>query len=87
MPTISLSFRTEESKRKRLDQIAERLDRNRNWLINEAIENYLELYEWQIEHIEQSIRRSDAGGRTYSTDEVRAHFAKREAQRHKKASK
>lgn len=84
MPTVNLSFRTAETTRDALDQIAKSVDRNRNWLINEAIENYLELHRWQIEQIEQGIADSDAG-RTRSIGEVRKHFAKRVAADRKKA--
>ncbi len=76
--SVSLSFRTEESKRDQIDRIAESLDRNRNWVINEAIEKYVEMHRWQLQQIEEGIRDSDAG-RTYSTQEVRRHFAKRYA--------
>jgi predicted transcriptional regulator len=84
--SILLSFRTEESVRDELDKIAENLDRNRNWVINEAINNYLALYRWQIDHIEQGMRDSDAG-RTHSPEEIRAHFAKRHAEARKTAKR
>jgi len=87
MSTVSLSFRTAETTRDTLDEIAKSLDRNRNWLINQAIENYLELHRWQIEHIEQSIRHTDAGGRTYSTGEVRSRLAKHAESRRKAKSR
>ena len=84
MSTISLSFRTEESTREELDRIASALDRNRNWLINEAIAGYLELHRWQIEHIERGMAENDAG-KGYTLAEVRDHFAKRAATDRKKA--
>jgi predicted transcriptional regulator len=87
MSTVSLSFRTAETTRDALDQIAKSVDRNRNWLINEAIENYLELHRWQIEHIEQSIRHTEAGGRTYSTGEVRSRLARHAESRPKAESR
>lgn len=87
MPTVSLSFRTAETTRDTLDQIAKLVDRNRNWLINEAIENYLELHRWQIEQIEKSIRHTESGGRTYSTQEVRARLDKHIADSRKKRAK
>ena len=74
--SVSLSFRTEETTREELDEIASALDRNRNWIINEAIAAYLELYRWQREHIEEGIRASDAG-RTYSSEQMRGIIAKR----------
>jgi predicted transcriptional regulator len=81
--SISLSFRTEENTRQQLDQVAESLDRNRNWVINAAIENYLDLHRWQLEHIEQGIRDSDEG-RTHSTAEIRARLHKRHTRAKKK---
>ena len=38
-----ISIRTDEDSVAALDLIAESLDRNRNWVINEAIQNYLEM--------------------------------------------
>ena len=78
--SISLSFRAEETVRENLDRIAASLQRNRNWVINEAIGNYLELYRWQVEHISKGIEASDEG-RTHSSEEVRGRLAKRHAQR------
>lgn len=74
--SISLSFRTEEEKRDQLDRLAESLDRNRNWVINEAIDAYLDLHKWQLERIERGIRDTQEG-RVYSTAQVRARLAKK----------
>ncbi len=71
-----MSFRTEEVTRDDLDRIAESLNRNRNWVINEAIDAYLDLHRWQLEHIAQGHRDVEKG-RTYSTAQVRARLAKR----------
>ena len=59
--SISLTFRTEENKRDQLDKVAGSLDRNRNWVINEAIDSFLELYRWQLEEIEKGIADHAAG--------------------------
>lgn len=80
--TTPVTFRTEGTKRKRLDAIAEVKGRNRNWVINEALDNYLELQEWHAEHIRKGRAASDAGP-TYSTEEVRAIMA--EHHEHRKA--
>ncbi|MDQ2949545.1 MAG: ribbon-helix-helix protein, CopG family [Acidobacteriota bacterium] len=74
--SIALSFRTEELTRDELDQLAKTLDRNRNWVINEAIAGYLELYRWQIEEIDQGLAELDAG-QSLSLTEVRARFSPR----------
>ncbi len=71
--SISLTFRTEENKRDQLDRVAGSLDRNRNWVINEAIDSFLELYRWQLAEIEKGIADHEAG-RTHSLEEVRARF-------------
>jgi predicted transcriptional regulator len=41
--TVRMHVKTQ----KNLEQIAAGIDRSRNWLINQAIENYLEVYDWQ----------------------------------------
>ena len=56
-----ISVRLELGQRKALDSIAKVLDRDRSYVINEAVKNYLELHAWQIAHIEEGIRQADAG--------------------------
>ena len=77
MSTTPLSFRTDIENVARLDAIAEAFSRNRNWVINEAIEAYLELHQWQVEHIKKGIAATD----TLSTDEVRSQMMKHDARR------
>ena len=74
--SVALSFRTEEENRDRLDALAESMDRNRNWLINEAIKNYLELNEWQMAKVEAGLE-DIKHGRTYYTEEMHVRIAKR----------
>ncbi len=69
MSTV-VSLRAEKSTIKRLDKIAESMDRNRNWVINDAISQYLETHEWQLDHIRKGIADSDAG-RTLTLEQVR----------------
>lgn len=68
-----ISFRIEQNKVRQLDQIAKALDRDRTYVLNEAVDNYLELHRWQMEQIEAGIADAEAG-RTYSTEEVREHM-------------
>jgi RHH-type transcriptional regulator, rel operon repressor / antitoxin RelB len=44
-----------------LDALAETLDRDRTYLLNEAVERYLELNEYHIKLIEKGLRAADAG--------------------------
>lgn len=72
---ISITFRTEQAKREALDKIAQFMDRDRSYVLNEAIENYLDLYEWQIREIEAGLAEADAG--EFASDaEVEAAFNK-----------
>lgn len=59
--TARISFVTENSKRKKLELIANHADRNLSYIINEALDNYLEIHQWQIEHINQAIKEADKG--------------------------
>ncbi len=71
----TISFRLQTKKKKRLDALATALDRDRSYLLNEAIDAYLEVHQWQIEHIQKGIRQADDG--EFASDaEVAAAFAR-----------
>ncbi len=70
MGTTNISFRTAESTRDELDQIAASLDRDRTWVINDALDSYIELRRWQKAEIERGIADSDAG-RSFTLEQVR----------------
>ena len=53
--TGNMTVRVAAEKQKQLEAIAARLDRSRNWLVNEAIDHYLNVYEWQTEQIETAL--------------------------------
>ena len=57
----TINFRTEMNKIKSLDTIASALDRDRSYVINQAIAAYLEVHRWQVDHIKEGIRQADAG--------------------------
>jgi RHH-type rel operon transcriptional repressor/antitoxin RelB len=71
----TISFRLENKKKKALDAIATALDRDRSYVLNEAIDAYLEVHRWQIAHIEDGIRQANAG-KFATTREVAAAFAR-----------
>ena len=76
MAKETINFRTETDRIRGLDAIALVLDRDRTYVINEAISTYLELHQWQIDHIKEGLRQADAG-RFASDSEVAAVFKKR----------
>jgi len=75
MSKDTITFRLDPEKREALDEIAVGLDRDRTYVLNEAIELYLELHRWQVAHILEGIRQADA--EEFATDdEVTAAFAR-----------
>jgi predicted transcriptional regulator len=72
----TISFRLDTGKKEKLDAIAATVDRDRSYLLNEAIDAYLEVHQWQIEHIREGVRQADAG-KFASKAEVAAAFARR----------
>jgi predicted transcriptional regulator len=75
MTKETITFRLDSSKRKAIDEIASLLDRDRSYILNEAIENYLEVYSWQVGHIQQGLRQAD-NGEFATPEEVATAFAK-----------
>ena len=54
-------IRSGSTKVKKLDQLANKLDHSRNYLVNQAIEQYLDINAWQIQQIKQGIKAADKG--------------------------
>jgi len=61
MSREAFSVRTDAKKVKQLDKLAEQQDRSRNYLVNQAIDQYLELHDWQDERIREGIKAADEG--------------------------
>jgi predicted transcriptional regulator len=59
--TVSLSFRVRAKQAEQLDRLAEATDRPRSWLLQQALDSYLELQAWQIAHIKEGIEQLDRG--------------------------
>ena len=68
-----ITFRLDDDKLQILDQIASAMDRDRSYVLNEAVEDYLEVQQWQLEGIDRAIAEADAGSFA-SEEEVRAAF-------------
>jgi len=73
METITFSLDIE--KRKAIDEIALLLERDRSDILNDAIDAYLQVQQWQLEHIKEGLRQADAG-EFASDEEVAAAFAR-----------
>jgi len=57
----TITFRTGDDQRKQLDNIAVSMDRDRSYIINQAIDHYLDIYRWQVEHIEEGLKQAERG--------------------------
>ncbi len=60
--TENVTVRLPPATQKKLGKIAASLDRSRNWLINQAVEHYLDLYDWQTDLIRQRLQEAENGG-------------------------
>ena len=61
MGTEAFTIRSDSKKVKQLDKLASQMDRSRNYLVNQAIDQLLELHAWQIERTEEGIKAADEG--------------------------
>jgi predicted transcriptional regulator len=75
MSKETITFRVDSDKRKALDELAVSLDRDRSYILNEAIDYYLEMQRWQIEEINQAVAEANTGDFA-NDEEVNAVFSK-----------
>jgi predicted transcriptional regulator len=61
MEKQTISFRLESDKVSALDELADSLDRDRTYLLAEAVQAYLDTQQWQLEQIRAGIADADAG--------------------------
>jgi predicted transcriptional regulator len=61
MEKQTISFRLESDKVSALDALADSLDRDRTYLLAEAVQAYLDTQQWQLEQIRAGIAEADAG--------------------------
>jgi len=59
MPSISITIKDDAARR--LDAIAEQMDRSRSWIAGEAIDQYLAHQAWMDQETEAAIASIDAG--------------------------
>ena len=71
----TVSFRIEAEKKDRIDMLANLKNRDWNYIINEALDIYLDLMDWQHERVEEGIKHADAED-FVGEDEIAAAFDK-----------
>lgn len=72
--TSPMTVRTAQSTVDELDALAEAMHRSRNYVVNEAIEEYVATKKWQIERIQTGIEDLEKG-RVVPAEEVFAEIA------------
>ncbi len=77
MNTEAFTIRSDSKKVKQLDKLASQMDRSRNYLVNQAIDQLLEIHTWQIERTKEGIKAADEG-RFASDNEMKRIFNKYE---------
>lgn len=68
--TRAISFRLAGDKLKELERLALVTDRSRSWHIEQALDAYLDVQSWQLEHIEKGVA-SIREGRAIPHERVR----------------
>jgi len=61
MSTEAFSVRSDKEKVRKLDKLAAQQDRSRNYIVNQAIDQLLELHAWQDERVKEGIKAADEG--------------------------
>ena len=65
--TGRMSVAVPSDTQEKLDAIAAKEDRSRNWLVNQAINQYLDLYEWQTMRIQERLEHARSGKANFSS--------------------
>ena len=73
-PTEPITIRATKEVVGELDALAAAMDRSRNYIVNEALRQYLDANAWQIERIKEGIAAARYG-RVRPADEVFADIA------------
>ena len=61
MSKEAFTVRSESKKVEQLDKLASKMDRSRNYLVNHAIDQLLEVHSWQIARTKEGIKAADEG--------------------------
>ncbi len=59
--TVPLSLRISEQKAREIETLAKATDRSKSWLLEQALDAYLETQSWQVARIERGLAEIDRG--------------------------
>jgi len=69
------TIRMDDSVLERVDSLAKSVQRSRTWVINQAVERFLNYEEWYIREVEAGIKEAEAGDLA-SNEDVAKRFAR-----------
>jgi predicted transcriptional regulator len=73
--STTMTIRLDDELKEQLDRLAAATQRSKSFLASEAIREFIELNEWQVQEIQQALKEADAG--EFASDgEVKQTFAK-----------
>jgi RHH-type rel operon transcriptional repressor/antitoxin RelB len=58
--STTLTIRLDEQTKERLDRLAESVARSKSYLVTRALQDYLELNEWQVKAIKKALSKADS---------------------------
>ena len=68
-----LNVMVSPEKQKRLDEMAGEFNQSRDWVVNQAIDQYIKWFEWQKERIQQRLDQANHPNALFhSSDDVDA---------------
>ena len=76
MEKQTITFRADRKRIKELDRLARSLDRDRSYILNEAVEQYLLVHEYHLEQIAKGLDEARSG-KLVDYDKLRADWMKR----------
>lgn len=69
--TKPLCVEVSPEKHQLIDDMANQADQSKDWVVNQAIDQYIELQEWQKQHIQQRLDKANSPDAVFhSSDEV-----------------
>ncbi len=71
----TMTIRLDAELKSRLDKLADATRRSKSYLAAEAVREYIELNEWQLQEIQDAVKEADAGDFA-SEESVNAVFGK-----------
>ena len=75
--TATLTIRLSQETKEKLDALAQSTNRSKNFLVAEAVNEYVAENAWQVEAIGQAVADADAGGSFYGHEETMDYLERR----------